>query len=90
MKKQEFVKEITGKTGISASETEKLLKAFIATLVENLKKGEVISLSGLGSFRVKSRKSRPARNLKTNASIMVPAGKKINFRPTKALKKAIQ
>lgn len=90
MKKGEFVKQVAKKADCSVSVTDKILKAFVDVLVENLKKGEVVSFSGLGSFRVKSRKARLARNLKTNEIISVPSGKKINFRPTKTLKKMIQ
>jgi DNA-binding protein HU-beta len=90
MKKNEFVKEIARQSDEPFARVSKVLKSFVRVLVENLKKGEVISLSGLGSFRVKSRKARPARNLKTNEVINVPAGKKIYFRPTKLLKKSIQ
>lgn len=90
MKKRDFIKEIAKKSQMSISDVDRVIKTFVDTLVENLVKGEVISLSGLGSFRVKSRKARPARNLKTNEIISVPAGKKINFRPTKTLKKVIQ
>ncbi len=90
MKKLNFVKEIAKSVEMSVGDVDRTLKSFVNVLVENLKKGEVISLSGLGSFRVKSRKARPARNLKTNEAISVPAGKKINFRPTKTLKKMIQ
>ena len=90
MKKNEFVKEISRQSGETVICVTKVLKTFVKVLVENLKKGEVISLSGLGSFRVKSRKARPARNLKTNEVINVPAGKKVYFRPTKLFKKEIQ
>ncbi|MDI6756569.1 MAG: HU family DNA-binding protein [Endomicrobiia bacterium] len=90
MKKSQFIKEIARRSEEPAGKTDGIIKNFVSILVENLKKGEVISLSGLGSFRVKSRKARPARNLKTNEVISVPAGKKVYFRPTKLLKKAIQ
>ena len=90
MKKNEFVREVARQSDEPSAKVSKVLKSFVRVLVENLKKGEVISLSGLGSFRVKSRKARPARNLKTNEVINVPAGKKIYFRPTKLLKKSIQ
>ncbi len=90
MKKNEFVKEIARESDETVARVTKVLKTFVKVLVDNLKKGEVISLSGLGSFRVKSRKARPARNLKTNEVINVPAGKKVYFRPTKLFKSSIQ
>lgn len=90
MKKPDFVKKIAETTGYPVQEVDKILKAMVRCLQEALKNGEVVSFSGLGSFRVKSRKAKPARNPKTGEVIQVPAGKKVSFKPTNTLRKIIQ
>jgi len=90
MKKPDFVRKIAEATGYPAQEVDRVLKAMVQCLQEALKNGEVISLSGLGSFRAKSRKAKPARNPKTGEIIQVPAGKKVSFKPTNTLRRIIQ
>jgi nucleoid DNA-binding protein len=90
MKKPDIIKLVAKASGLTQSNCKKAIKALIIVIQDNLKKGEVISLSGLGSFRAKTRKARSARNPKTGEIIPVPAGKKVSFKPTAALKKTIQ
>jgi DNA-binding protein HU-beta len=47
------------------------------------------ALSGIGVFRVRKRPARMGRNPTTGEAIKIKASKKIAFRPTKALKKAV-
>ncbi|MDR1662891.1 MAG: HU family DNA-binding protein [Endomicrobium sp.] len=56
----------------------------------NLKNGDVVSLSGLGSFKVKLKKAKQGRNPKTRELISIPEGKKVSFKPTTTLRRIIQ
>ena len=62
----------------------------VGVIQDSLEKGETVSLSGLGSFRVKACKEKLGRNPKTGDTVPVPAGKKISFKPTVKLKKIIR
>lgn len=72
MTKSDIVDIISSSTGISKVETEAVVKGFMETVIESLKKGETIELRGFGSFKVVKRARRVARNPKTNQEVLVP------------------
>ena len=90
MKKPDVVKQVADLSGLNLGDTNSAIKALVKVIQDALKKGEVVSLSGLGSFRSKARKARQGRNPKTGEIIPVPAGKKVSFKPTTTLRKMIQ
>ena len=90
MKKPDVVKQVSDISGLTQADVSLTIKALVKVIQNNLKKGETISLSGLGSFRAKDRKARQGRNPKTGTVIPVPAGKKVSFKPTTTLRKIIQ
>ena len=62
----------------------------IDSITSTLKKGEEVSLAGLGIFSVKQRAARDARNPKTGETVKVAAMKVPKFRAAKALKDAVK
>jgi nucleoid DNA-binding protein len=90
MRKPDVVKIVAEVSGKTIGDTNLVIKALVKVIQSSLKKGEIISLSGLGSFKVKTRKARNGRNLKTGEIIPVPQGNKISFKPTTSFKKIIQ
>jgi predicted histone-like DNA-binding protein len=89
MKKSDVIKQVANISGLTQGDANKAIKALIKVIQKCLKNGETISLSGLGSFRAKSRKARQGRNPKTGEIIPIPPGKKISFKPTTTLRKII-
>ncbi|OIO30931.1 hypothetical protein AUJ77_01160 [Candidatus Nomurabacteria bacterium CG1_02_43_90] len=83
----EVIHEKMGGTKVSAEQT---LDAILEAMVSTLKKGEEVSIAGLGIFSVKPRAARTARNPKTGEAIQVPATKVPKFRAAKALKDAVK
>ncbi|MBI4691922.1 MAG: HU family DNA-binding protein [Candidatus Terrybacteria bacterium] len=81
------VQEVLGGTKVDA---EKAVDTVIDSIIKTLKKGEDVSIAGLGIFAVKQRKARQARNPKTGATVNVPATKVPKFRAAKALKEAVR
>ncbi|MFA7073611.1 MAG: HU family DNA-binding protein [Endomicrobiaceae bacterium] len=90
MKKPDVVKQVADCSGLTQTNANTAIKALVKVIQDNLKKGEIVSLSGLGSFRTKNRKARQGRNPKTGTIVPVPAGKKVSFKPTTTLRKLIQ
>jgi predicted histone-like DNA-binding protein len=90
MKKPDVVKIVAETSGLTQGNVNLAIKTLVKVIQNSMKKGEVISLSGLGSFKVKIRKARKGRNPKTGEIIPVPEGKKVSFKPTTNFKKAIQ
>ncbi|GAB1402529.1 HU family DNA-binding protein [Elusimicrobiota bacterium] len=90
MKKPDVIKQIADVSGLTQADVNIAIKALVKVIQNNLKTGESVSLSGLGSFKSKDRKARQGRNPKTGAIVPVPAGKKVSFKPTTTLRKLIQ
>ena len=72
MTKADMVDIISSSTGLTKVETEAVVKGFLETVKEAMKKGEHIELRGFGSFKVVKRAQRVARNPKTNEEVTVP------------------
>jgi nucleoid DNA-binding protein len=89
LKKREMVKQIAELSGLSLGDANRAINSTVKFIQEAIRKGEIIFLSGLGSFRVKPCKAKKARNPRTGESILVPSGRKISFKPTKKLRTLI-
>lgn len=86
MNKASLVEVIQGVTNGTKSGAEEIMEALLDAIVKALKKGEEVSIAGLGGFSTKTRKARTARNPKTGAPVQVPATRVVKFRVAKALK----
>ena len=90
MNKQDLVKLISEKTGISKEAAGKAQKAVIEAISSTLEKGDSVSLIGFGSFKVIDRSAREGRNPSTGEKMQIPATKAVKFTPSKVLKERIQ
>ncbi len=90
MNKQSIVEAVHTKLGGTKVQAEQVVDTVIDTVVGSLKKGEEVSISGLGIFSVKARAARTARNPRTGEAVNVPAMKVPKFRAAKALKDAVR
>lgn len=81
------IQEITGGTKVQA---EQIMDSFISNITDTLKKGEDVSIAGLGIFSANERAAREARNPRTGEKIQVPAMRVPKFRAAKALKDAVR
>ena len=86
MNKSELIAALAEKTAFSKKDAEKVLNAFVESVSESLAKGEKIQLIGFGTFDVKNRPARTARNPRTGAEIRIDASKAPAFKAGKALK----
>ncbi len=89
MNKSELVAAIAEQSGASKKDTEKVLKAFVDVVTEELKKGEKVSFVGFGTFEVSERAARKGINPKTKEEIEIAASKSPKFKAGAALKNAI-
>lgn len=83
----EAVHAVLGGTKVQA---EQAVETVLTSIVDSLKKGEEVSIAGLGIFSVKHRAARDARNPRTGEAIKVAAMKVPKFRAAKALKDAVK
>ena len=86
MNKSELINALAAKTEFTKKDAEKSMNAFIEVINENLAKGEKIQLVGFGTFEVKNRPARVARNPRTGEEIKIAASKAPTFKAGKALK----
>lgn len=71
-------------------QADKIVETIISAITDTLKKGEEVSIAGLGIFSTKKRAAREARNPRTGEKISVPAMRVPKFRAAKALKDAVK
>lgn len=90
MNKQGIVEAVHGKLGGTKVQAEEAVDTIIESIVGTLKRGDEVSIAGLGIFSTKTRASRQARNPRTGETISVPAMRVPKFRPAKALKDAVK
>ena len=69
MTKADIVDTIATATGLTKVETEAVVDGFISTVINALKEGKNIEIRGFGSYKVKKRKGRVARNPRTGEQV---------------------
>lgn len=82
MTKADTISKIAEKTGIQKEEVEKVLEAFFVTVKNSLSEGENIYVRGFGSFIVKERAQKTARNISLKSTIIIPAHQAPFFKPS--------
>jgi DNA-binding protein HU-beta len=90
MNKISIVEAVHAKLGGTKVQAEQAVDTMIDSIVGALKKGEEVSIAGLGIFSVKTRAARQARNPRTGETVQVPPMKVPKFRAAKALKEAVK
>lgn len=90
MNKTALAERIHEKIGVTKADAERALDCVIDAVTDSLKKGDEVSVAGLGIFSAKMRASRTARNPRTGATIQVPSMRVPKFRAAKALKDAVR
>lgn len=83
MTKAEIAHAISAKTGIEKKDAMNIIEAFMATVKENMEKGEEVYLRGFGSFIIKHRAAKTARNISKNVTMVVPEHDIPAFKPAK-------
>ena len=89
MNKTELVAAVAEQADISKKDAEKVLKAFVDVVTEEMKKGEKVKLVGFGTFEVSERAAREGRNPQTGKTMKIEACKAPKFKAGKALKDAV-
>ena len=89
MNKSQLIKSVAEKSDLSQKQVSEALALIEATLIESLKAGEKVQLSGCGTFEVRERAERKGRNPKTGEVVTVPACKYLAFVSAKAVKETL-
>ena len=83
MTKADIVNEIASKTGIEKSVVLETIESYMEIVKGSLINGENVYLRGFGSFVVKKRAQKTARNISKNTTIIIPEHNIPVFKPAK-------
>ena len=83
MTKADIVNEISKNTGVEKLAVQKTVEAFMETIKGSLTEGNNVYLRGFGSFIIKRRAEKTARNISKNTTIKIPAHNIPSFKPAK-------
>ena len=84
-----MIEQIAQAAEVSKSAAERAVDALVSAIKTSLKKGDMVTLVGFGTFYVGKRKAREGRNPRTGEPLKIAAAKVPKFRAGKALKDAI-
>ena len=83
MTKIELVREIASKTGLEKKDVVVIIESLMDTIKTSMAEGEEVFLRGFGSFIIKTRAEKVARNISKNTTITIPEHKIPAFKPAK-------
>jgi DNA-binding protein HU-beta len=83
MTKADIVSEISKSTGSNREEVLRIVESFMEGVKDALTRGENVYLRSFGSFIIKQRAEKTARNISKNTTIKIPAHRVPAFKPSK-------
>ena len=86
MTKAEMVREIADKTGIEKQVVMQIVEGMMESIRNSMINGEEVFLRGFGSFIIKRRAQKTARNISKNTTIVIPAHNIPAFTPSKSFR----
>jgi DNA-binding protein HU-beta len=89
MNKAELIAKIAEDAGITKTQGNAAVDAFVDAVTKTLKKGDKVTLVGFGTFSVSKRAARNGRNPQTGAVIKIKAKKVAKFKAGKELSSKI-
>ena len=90
MTKADIIARIAQDTGIEKSVATTVVEAFMESVRESMIAGNEVFLRGFGSFILKRRKQKLARNISKNTTLIIPEHDIPAFKPCKEFLKAVK
>ena len=90
MTKAEIVNEMSKQTGIDKTTALTSVEAFREVVKDSLAEGENVYLRGFGSFILKKRAQKTARNISKNTTIIIPEHNIPAFKPAKTFVNSVK
>lgn len=90
MTKAEIVREIAEKTGVEKQVVLQIVEGMMESIRNSMINGEEVFLRGFGSFIIKRRAKKVARNISKNTTIVIPAHNIPVFKPAKSFLEKIK
>ena len=83
MTKQDIINDVSSSTGLTKLETEIIMNGVMSTIINSLANNERVELRGFGTFGIKHRMPKKARNPGTGAPVYLPERYVPTFKPSK-------
>ena len=90
MTKADIVARIAQQTGVEKAVAMTVVEAFMETVKDSMVAGNEVFLRGFGSFIIKKRAKKVARNISNNTTIVIPAHSVPAFKPAKSFLEAVK
>ena len=90
MTKADIVNEISKTTGIEKGAVLETVEKFMEVVKDALANGENVYLRGFGSFIIKKRSEKTARNISKNTTIIIPEHNIPAFKPAKVFMEEVK
>jgi len=90
VRKQDLVRAVAEATQQNETASTKAVNAVFSSIEDALSKGDEVTISGFGSFKVVERAAREGRNPQTGEQMTIAARKSPVFRPGTQLKRAVE
>ena len=89
MTKMDLVEKVADQINLTKKQTEVIVNTVFQSITDSLAEGDKVELRGFGSFRIRERNSRVARNPKSGETVEVPAKKVPFFKAGKELREIV-
>jgi DNA-binding protein HU-beta len=90
MTKADIVNQIAKSTGVEKIQVQTIVEAFMDSVKTAMAEGQNVYLRGFGSFIIKKRAMKVARNISKNTTITIPEHNIPAFKPSKTFSNEIQ
>lgn len=90
MNNKEFINELSGRTGYTASSTQKMVNTIIDALGDAFQEGKPVSIENFGNFEVRKKMERIMVNPTTQQRMLVPPKLVLSFKPDEGWKSKIK
>ena len=90
MTKADIVKEISRNTGVEKAVVMTVVESFMESVKDSMIKRNEVFLRGFGSFIIKKRATKVARNISKNTTITIPEHVIPAFKPAKSFAEAVK
>lgn len=89
MTKQDIINDVSSSTGLTKLETEIIMNGVMSTIINSLANNERVELRGFGTFGIKHRMPKKARNPGTGEPVYLPERYVPTFKPSKLMKNKV-
>jgi DNA-binding protein HU-beta len=89
MNRSELVAVVASKGGFRKGDAEKAVDSLLTAIIDALKRGDAVRLTGFGTFTVACRAAGQAHSPRTGKPVTVAASRRPKFKAGKALKDAL-